>query len=165
MLEAWLYALKPVAPLMVMVAAFLDTFVGTGYLLYGFAMLSSVGMLLLQEMVSVPAVFVAASTGTIAASCVNFGLGRYCSHWRFVQRRSHSRPVLTLNHYLDRYGNWWFILFGRYITVLRPSYGLVLGLLGRPWHRFLRYEIPIALLWVGFWLAVIIYGTSLLTAT
>ena len=143
---------------MIMVAAFFDTFVGTGYLLYGFALLGTVAMMHMDGMVSVPEIIVAASIGTVAASSTNFALGRFFGHTSFVTRRQNSKPVRTLHTLLNRYGNWWFIVIGRSITFLRPSYGLVLGLLQRSWKNFLMMEIPYAIVWVSFWLGVILLG-------
>lgn len=163
MIETVLYYLKPMAPVMIMVAAFLDTFIGTGYILYGFALLASVGMMHMQGLITVPEIIVAASLGTIAASSLNFGLGHWFGHTSWVQRRTTGPVISELNRYLDTYGLWWFIVIGRSITILRPSYGLVLGLLGRPWGRFIVYEVVIATVWVSFWLAIILFGETLIT--
>tara|TARA_B100000508_G_scaffold75418_1_gene58831 strand:+ start:707 stop:1198 length:492 start_codon:yes stop_codon:yes gene_type:complete len=160
--ETFLYYLKPVAPLMIFVAAFFDTFIGTGYLLYGFALLATVGMMHMDGMVTVPEIIVAASLGTILASTTNYSIGRWFNHTAWVQRKLDTKPVRTLNRCLDRFGNWWFIVIGRSITFLRPSYALVLGLLHRPWRRFVMYESIIATIWVTFWAGIIILGEHIM---
>lgn len=158
MLETILTSLKPIAPLMILVAAFFDTFVGTGYLLYGFAMLTTVGMMLLEEIITIPEIIAMAWIGTVAASTTNYVLGRFFAETAFIERQRERAALRTLTRYLDRFGNWWLICIGRFVTVLRPSYGLLLGLLHRPFKRFVIYETIIAGVWVCFWLSIIIFG-------
>jgi membrane protein DedA with SNARE-associated domain len=149
---------------MVCLAAFFDTFIGTGYLLYGFALLATVGMMHMDGLVTIPEIMVAASIGTIAASSTNFALGRWFGHTTWVQHRLNTKPIRTLQGLLNRYGNWWFIIIGRSVTFFRPSYALLLGLMERPWRKFLVMEIPFAILWVSFWLGIIIFGELLYQA-
>lgn len=147
---------------MIMVAAFFDTFVGTGYLLYGFALLGTAALMHLDGMVSVTEIVLAASVGTIAASATNFSLGRFFGHTAWVHRRLDTPVVHRLRRILDRYGTWWFIIIGRSVTFFRPSYALLLGLMHRPWQKFLVMEILYAILWVIFWTGVILAGEEVL---
>lgn len=158
MLDDLLYTLTPFAPLMIVIASFLDTFIGTGYLLYGFTMLATVSMLYLEGTVSLPEIIIAAFLGTTLASVTNYSIGRWWSQTQFVQARMNSAPVLKLTQLLDQYGSWWFILIGRFTTFLRPSYAFVLGTFKRPLQRFLLFEGIIALIWVSFWIVLITLG-------
>jgi membrane protein DedA with SNARE-associated domain len=52
--------------------------------------------------------------------------------------------------FFARYGGA-VVLFARFVVVLRQLNGVVAGILGMNWWRFLAYNAAGAALWVGFW--------------
>jgi membrane protein DedA with SNARE-associated domain len=52
--------------------------------------------------------------------------------------------------FFARYGGA-VVLFARFVIVLRQLNGIVAGILGMSWWRFLVYNAAGAALWVGFW--------------
>jgi len=156
-----LVELTPYAPFVVLVATFLDSFFLSGYFLYGAAMMGSVLMMHASGIISIPMLIITAFTGTIAASTVNFWVGRFCSEAPFVAQRLHGPRVNQARTFLRTRGLFVFMTVGRFVTFTRPIYALIIGTLEIRFRRFIIYECAIAFFWVCFWMFVILQGELL----
>jgi len=164
MIESWVNGLIVAAPLIILVAAYLDTFMFTGYFLYGFAMLSAVSMLHLSGAITAPEIIIVGWLGTAAASITNYTIGYLGgAAAKRQQEKILAGRLKRLQPYLYGGRMWLVILVGRSITFTRPAYGFLLGAAHAAPARFIIFELIISLLWVTFWIFIILLGESLLT--
>lgn len=159
MIESWLDGLMLAAPILILAASFLDTWMVTGYFLYGFALMGSVGVMHVSGMISAPEIILMAWIGTASASIVNFTLGHLGRHVS-VSATPPSDPsrLARIQMYIRNHPLWLAILIGRSISITRPLYGFILGTAHVSPVRFVAWELPISLVWVCFWITVIILG-------
>lgn len=157
-MEEFIYQLSPYAPAAILIAAALDIFFITGYILYGFAMLTSVLMMYTTGMISAEAILVAAFLGTMTGNTTNYWVGRLFGETKFVTKRLAQPRAQKARHFLQNRGLIIFMVIGRFITFTRPMYALILGSMRIRFRRFLMYEIPLAFFWVAFWLFIILQG-------
>ncbi len=157
-----LTALLPYTPLLIFVAAFLDVFCLTGLFLYGGAMLGSVAALLIAGAISPIEVTVAATLGTLFGSTTNFFIGYFGAQVPFVEKLLQKKGAKKIKDFTVRRHLFITIVVGRFITLARPLYGLVLGTLHTKPRRFFMYEIPVVFFWVVIWLGVLIQGEKLI---
>jgi len=66
---------------------------------------------------------------------------------RIGVKRKHIEPV---EDFFQRHGGA-VVLFARFVVVVRQLNGVVAGILGMSWGRFLAYNAAGAAIWVGFW--------------
>jgi membrane protein DedA with SNARE-associated domain len=156
-----LYELSPYTPLVVLLASVLDVFFVSGYVLYGAAMMGSVLIMHTTDMISTPALFLSAYIGTVSGSVLNFWAGRAFSTHPVVARRLAGPNAQKAQRLLQTRGLFWFICIGRFITLTRPLYGLIIGTLNIRFRRFFVYESGIAFVWISFWLYIILRGEDL----
>lgn len=155
------YELSHYAPLVILVATFLDMLIFTGYILYGAAMLGSVLMLHATGIISTEALLISAYAGTMIGSACNYLIGRFLGKTVYIQRiLSHPR-VTKVEQYLTDRGLFIFMFTARFITFVRPVYAVLLGSMKISARRFFLYEAIIAFVWVSFWLFIIIRGEAL----
>ena len=155
------YELSHYAPLVVLVATILDILIFTGYIFYGFAMLSSILVLHTAGMISTEALFISAYFGTLLGNTGNYLIGWFLGNTTYVQKKLSHQRVVTVKRYLSNHGLFVFMVTGRCITFTRPMYALLLGSMNISPRRFFLYETIIAFVWVSFWLLVIIEGEAL----
>ncbi|MBV9095761.1 MAG: DedA family protein [Streptosporangiaceae bacterium] len=55
--------------------------------------------------------------------------------------------------FFDRHGAW-IVVFARFIEGLRQANGIIAGIVGMPWLRFLVFNALGAALWVGTWVSL-----------
>jgi len=67
---------------------------------------------------------------------------------RYVGIRAHH--LEKVEHFFGRFGGA-IVIFARFFEVLRQLNGVVAGIGGMPWRRFLGYNALGAALWVGLW--------------
>lgn len=160
-LYAYIYTIAPYAPLLIIVASALDIFFITGFLLYGVAMMGTVLMLHVNDMISVQSLIITAIVGTLLGNVANYWVGYWFGEAAFIQKKlSHPRIQKLRNKMLKR-GLWLFIIVTRFITFTRPFYALLLGSLKIPFAKFIVREIVIASVWVIFWLIIILQSETL----
>jgi len=157
----FIYPIAPYAPLVVLVATFLDIFFITGLILYGAAMLSMVLILHSSGMIGTELLIVSAFTGTILGNTCNYCVGYWFSETRFVQAQLQKPRMSLLREKLTKRGLLVFIFIGRFVTFTRPLYALFLGSIKIPFSKFILKELGIALFWVVFWILLILQGESL----
>lgn len=110
---------------------------------------------------SIWGVVAAALAGAIIGDNIGYLIGHFAG--RRVVVRVGSRVGLTherlgyAEDFFDRYGDG-IIIGARFIEILRQLNGIVAGVLGMHWARFLAYNALGAALWVGVWSAVGFYA-------
>ena len=156
-----LYNLSHYAQLVIAIAAFLDIFFATGLILYGFAMLSTVGMLHMTGMITTTELVISATIGTVTGNVCNYWIGRLFGTSSFIKKRLQSPTMQKLQISLRSRGLLPFMIISRSITFTRPLYALFLGSLNISFRRFIVREIPLAFLWVSFWIVIILQGEEL----
>ena len=162
-----IYSVSHYAPLVIIVAAILDIFFMSGLILYGVAMLSTVGMMHMSGMISTGELIASAFVGTTVGNTANYWVGRLFGETAYIQRKLQTPKIEKAQSFLRTRGLLVFMIIGRFITFTRPLYAVVLGSMQIRFHRFIIREIPLALFWVTFWLLILLEGEyiySLLTS-
>ena len=88
-----IYAVSHYAPLVIVVAACLDIFFMTGLLLYGIAMMSTVGMMHMSGMISTEELLLSAFAGTVIGNVTNYWYGRLFGETAFIKKRLESKRL------------------------------------------------------------------------
>jgi membrane-associated protein len=153
-----LYSFAAYAPLGVFTAAVLDIFFLTGYFFYGVTSIATILILYGGNFISVPEIVIYSLLGTLTGNTINFYAGQRFSTTKKVATILRSKAAETAREFLKTRGLFLFILFGRFITVARPIYALIIGTLSISYKRFLLYETLIAFFWVTLWLWLMITG-------
>lgn len=161
MMEDMISPLLMYAPLFIFAGAFLDVLVFTGLFLYGGTMLATVALLYASGAITATEIVIAASTGTLLGSSINFYLGRFFGHVPFIAKFLEKPGAQKIRGFMARRHLLITMTIGRFITLARPLYGLVLGTMEISPRRFFMYEIPLVLVWVVIWLVVLIQGERL----
>jgi membrane-associated protein len=156
-----LYAIAPYAPVVILLAAFLDIFFISGYILYGGATLAVVGMMYMTGMITIPEIIATALTGTLLGNQVNYWIGRSFHNVSFITKKLSTPHAQKAEHFLRSHGLLLYMLLGNFITFFRPIHGLILGTFNISWWRFFSYDLIISFVWVIFWLMLILYGEKM----
>lgn len=149
------------APLIIFVAATLDILFLTGLILYGAAMIGSIGAMYSTGMISVEMIILSSYCGTVFGNCLNYGAGHIFREAPFISNKLNDPKVQKVKSILDKRSLPLFMVISRFIALIRPLYALVLGSLDISFKRFLFFELIIALFWVLFWLFIIVQGTKI----
>lgn len=93
----------------------------------------------------------------IAGDNVGYAIGRYGGR-RLVERYGRyvgltATRVQAAEGFFTRHGGK-IIVVARFVEGLRQANGIIAGLSGMPWPRFLGFNVIGALLWVGLWTAL-----------
>lgn len=156
------YEISHYAPLVILIAATLDIFFMTGYILYGAAMLSTVLMMHMTGMITTEALIASAFLGTVTGNIANYWAGRLFGETVYLQKKLQSPRLQKTQSFLRSRGLLIYMIVGRFITFTRPIYAVVLGSMQIRFDCFLIREIPLALFWVTFWLLLILEGEAVL---
>ncbi len=162
-MEDFLMTLWPYVPFVIFAAAFLDTLCFTGLFFYGGAMVGAVLAFYVTGAVTIPEIILAATTGTLFGSATNFYLGYYSSHTKRVQHILAHKRAESVTSFINRNHLLTVLIVGRFITVARPFYSLLLGVTRLSPRRFFLFEIPIITIWVLLWLFILLQGERLYT--
>lgn len=147
--------------LVILAAAWLDTFVFSGYIFYGFALLASASVLYATGSLTLIELLLGAYIGTTLSSTLNFYLGRFGKSLPYIQSVLERETAQRIHQQLHKRSLFLIMLVSRFITLLRPSYGLVLGAFSIPPRTFIIYELIVAALWVGLWSTVMVLGEDI----
>lgn len=157
----FIYGLSHYAPLVIFVAATLDIFFISGYILYGGATLGAIGMMHMSGMISIPEILIAALLGTLTGNQLNYWAGRLFRHSAFIERRLKTPRGEKAERFLRTRGLLPFMVIGRFVTFFRPIHGVILGSFNIRIARVLIYDAVLSFLWVSFWLTIILYGEKI----
>ncbi len=106
---------------------------------------------------NVVAVGVIAFAAAVTGDNIGFAIGhfggraavlRWGRHVRLTEERLEKAEA-----FFDRHGAW-IITVARFIEVLRQANGIVAGITGMRWPRFLAFNALGAALWVGTWVSL-----------
>ncbi len=106
---------------------------------------------------NIVAVGVIGFVAAVIGDNIGFAIGRYGGRALVLRW---GRYVRLTEERLDRAevffarNGAWIITFARFIEVLRQLNGIVAGITGLPWRRFLAFNALGAALWVGTWVSV-----------
>ncbi|MBO0836858.1 MAG: DedA family protein, partial [Actinobacteria bacterium] len=105
---------------------------------------------------NVVVVGVIATIWSIVGAEIGYGIGRYGGRALVLR---YGRFVFVREHHLDRaeaavtkYGGA-LVIIARFIVGLREFNGIIAGVTGMRWGRFLFYNIVGAMAWVGVWVS------------
>jgi len=143
-------------PIFIFLATILDVFFITGYIFYGFAMLSTVGVLILSGSISMSELIIAGSLGTILGNYINFFIGKKFGSSKYIQKHLEHKYVKKIHSLIQNHNLILLMCICRFVTFLRPAYALVLGTLDVSTKRFILYESIISIVWITFWITVIV---------
>jgi membrane protein DedA with SNARE-associated domain len=124
-------------------------------------MLASVAILHASGAISTEGIILAATGGTLLGSTINFYIGYYGARIPFVQKLLQKPAAIKVQNFTTKKHLFITMTVGRFITLARPLYSLVLGALQTKPQKFFMYEIPIVLSWVLIWLFVLLQGEKL----
>ncbi|MFE9608857.1 DedA family protein [Streptomyces sp. NPDC006012] len=106
---------------------------------------------------NVVAVAVIAVVAAVLGDNVSYAIGRYGGQ-RLVTRYGRyvlltPERVAKASGFFTRHGGK-VITIARFVEGLRQANGIIAGLSGMPWHRFLLFNTLGAVLWVGAWVTL-----------
>ncbi|MEZ4200387.1 MAG: VTT domain-containing protein [Candidatus Paceibacterota bacterium] len=158
-MEAFFMHLSDTMPMaFLVIGGFVDMLFVTGYVFYGFALMSGVTVLHMTGRITVPEILVAAYIGTLLGAYTNYAIGYFFGATKTVQKILNSERVKRVEAKLSD-SNLFVIMFVcRFVTFLRPAYMLTLGALRLHPRAVLSFEPIIAAVWVVFWTAVLVFG-------
>jgi membrane protein DedA with SNARE-associated domain len=64
-----------------------------------------------------------------------------------------SKRLDRAEAFVTRHGGW-VVTFARFLEGLRQANGIIAGITGMPWRKFLAYNALGAVLWVGVWVSL-----------
>lgn len=149
--------------LLIVVAAFFDELVFTGFVLQGYTMAGVIVGLYTTGSVTLPQIVVTAILGSYSASLINFALGYHGQKIKAVANIANGKKAIWLKEKLEQRGLFMFMLICRFVTITRPIYAVFLGTLRIPVQKYLFFEFVVGLIWVLFWSLMILFGAELFT--
>lgn len=120
----------------------------------GQTLLIAASVLAAQGKLSIALVLLVAFLAAVIGDSSGYWIGYYGGH-TLVRRfgkyvRIREPQIQRMETAFTRYGGW-FVTFARFFEVLRQVNGLVAGIAGMRFRRFLPCNAAGALLWVGVW--------------
>jgi len=108
-------------------------------------------------MLNIWLVLLAAFLGAVIGDNIGYAVGRFGGRPLVLRVGSHVGITATRFDYAEsffrRFGEA-IVMFARFVEILRQLNGIIAGVLGMHWARFLAYNALGAALWVGAWGAV-----------
>ena len=101
-------------------------------------------------------VLLTAFLGASLGASLGFLMGRTGGRRLLLRLRVPARHLERVEAKFNRYGGW-LILFARFFDGSRQLHGIVAGMLGMPWTRFLVFNLAGAALWACFWGLLVYY--------
>jgi len=101
-------------------------------------------------------VLLTAFLGASLGASLGFLMGRTGGRRLLMRLRVPARHLERVEAKFNRYGGW-LILFARFFDGPRQLHGIVAGMLGMPWTRFLVFNLAGAALWACFWGLLVYY--------
>lgn len=106
---------------------------------------------------NVVAVGVIGFVAAVLGDNIGFAIGHYGGRalvlrWGRYVRLTEERLNKT-EAFFERHGGW-IITIARFIEVLRQANGIVAGIIGMRWRRFILFNALGAALWVGTWVSL-----------
>lgn len=128
--------------------AFLEAFIGVGFFISGFILLSVCTLLYIEQISTLQQILPLAFGGAILSDHCGFYIGRLTGRrfhrTKFVSKRSELFAKAEAS--IVKYGGW-AILFGRFMTPIRSFVPLLTGASGMPRLKFSLYDLLACTLW------------------
>lgn len=153
------------AGLFILGGAFIDVFFATGYIFYGFALMTAVTMLHAMGKVTILEIIIVAYIGTLLASYVNYAIGYFFGNTTQMQKLLRGQRGQQITKRLQGQGLFFVMFICRFVTLLRPLYMLILGIAHIDTKRVFWIEAVNALVWVVFWVIVLVAGEEIIMRT
>jgi len=128
--------------------AFLEAFVGVGFFISGFILLSVCTILYTEQIATLGQILPLAFGGAILSDHCGFYIGRLTGR-RFHRTKFAIKRSDLLNKAeasINKYGGW-AILFGRFMTPIRSFVPLLTGVSGMPPLKYSLYDLLACTLW------------------
>jgi len=130
------------------VIAFLEAFIGVGFFISGFILLTVCTILYTEQIATLQQILPLAFGGAILSDHCGFYLGRLTGR-RFHQTQyatKRSNLLKKAEASIVKYGGW-AILFGRFMTPIRSFVPLLTGASGMPALKYSLYDLLACTLW------------------
>jgi membrane protein DedA with SNARE-associated domain len=120
----------------------------------GQTLLIAAAILAVHAKLNVTLVLATAFLAAVSGDCIGYWIGSLTGR-RLILRfskyvRIGEKQVHLMEAKFDKYGGW-FVIFARFVEVLRQVNGIVAGAAAMPFRRFLLFNATGALLWVSVW--------------
>ncbi|MCK5027452.1 MAG: DedA family protein [Candidatus Pacebacteria bacterium] len=140
-------------------AAFLDSFLFTGLIVYGIALFGTGFYLLSNGLVEIHEIAAFAFLGAIVSDQLSYFLGKIVKDKIFHIWPLNKCSVTSKEkgyNLIEKYGCWG-ILLGRFTAPLRPLTPVISAILGMTYKKFLIADLLSCFVWVMTWSAVLFF--------
>ena len=112
---------------------------------------------------SLPGLLIFASAGAVLGDNIGYAIGRILGRGTILRYGGKvgltDARFATVESIFRRYGSA-TVLFARFFNILRQLNGIVAGILGMSWRRFLLFNALGGVLWVTVWVLAATYFTE-----
>jgi len=112
---------------------------------------------------SLPSLLIFASAGAVLGDNIGYAIGRTLGRGTILRYGKKigltDARFATVENIFRRYGST-TVLFARFFNILRQLNGIVAGILGMSWLRFLLFNALGGVLWVTVWVLAATYFTE-----
>jgi len=112
---------------------------------------------------SLPGLLISASAGAVLGDNIGYAIGRTLGRGTILRYGGKvgltDARFATVESIFRRYGSA-TVLFARFFNILRQLNGIVAGILGMSWRRFLLFNALGGVLWVTVWVLAATYFTE-----
>ncbi len=112
------------------------------------------GLLAARGDLSIAVLVIVAWSAAVLGDNIGYAIGHYGGRQLVLRHGSRAglqaAHIEHVEHFFTRYGGG-IVIIARFLEVLRQLNGVVAGLCGMPWLRFLGFNALGAALWVGVW--------------
>ena len=140
-------------------AAFLDSFLFTGLIVYGIALFGTGFYLLSNNLVGIHEIAIFAFLGAVVSGQISYFLGKTVKEKIFhiwpLNKCSETLKEKAHN-LIGKYG-FWGVLLGRFTAPLRPLVPVISAILGMSYKKFLIADLLSCFIWVSAWSALLFF--------
>ncbi len=145
--------------LIIFLAAFFDSFLFTGLMIYGVALFGTGFYLLGNDLVGIHEIAIFSFLGAVASDQIGYFLGRTIKEKIFHIWPLNKCKVASKEkgyNLIKKYG-FWGVLLGRFAAPLRPLTPPISAILGMTYKKFLIADLLSCLIWVMAWSVVLFF--------
>ena len=143
----------------IFLAAFLDSFLFTGLIVYGMALFGTGFYLLSNDLVGIYEIVIFAFLGAVVSGQIGYFLGKIVKEkiFNIWPLNKCSATLKEKGHNLIENYGFWGVLFGRFIAPLRPLVPVISAILGMSYKKFLIADLVSCFVWVVAWSALLFF--------
>ncbi|MGA9856067.1 MAG: DedA family protein [Gammaproteobacteria bacterium] len=120
----------------------------------GQTLLIAAAILAVHGKLSIGLVLLTAFLAAVSGDSIGYWIGNLTGRRLILRFSKYVRigepQVRRMEAMFDKYGGW-FVIFARFVEVLRQVNGIVAGAAAMSFRRFLLFNATGALLWIGVW--------------